>query len=377
MPRPFIAVGGGLAGGAFALELARNGADVLVLESTAVPKHKVCGEFLSAEAQALLAYLGLDLKSLGATSAGTFRLVAGNRKAEVPLPFRGAGLSRYRLDQGLLHTAEAAGAELKRGMTVSSLEPTSAGLLVKAGKRVLRAEAGALATGKHNLRPFQRTEGGMVGFKLLLRLRPEALQSLEDVVQITMFDGGYVGASIIEEGLVSLCWVMQPALLRQIGPSWPSQTAYFSSQSEILGDLLIGAVPEWDKPISIAGIPYGYLRREPIAPGVFPVGDQLAVIPSFTGDGMAIALYSGIAAAQAILADNSAIVFQQRMLKRLKRQFLLARAANLLFERKITHDLSVMSAALLPSAVVWIAKSTRLRDFEDVMLPRARSGDHG
>lgn len=370
MTCPFITVGGGLAGTAFALELVRNGADVLVLESSAVPKHKVCGEFLSAEVQTLLDYLGLDLKPLGATSAGTFRLVAGNRKAEVPLPFRGAGLSRFCLDHSLLQAAEAAGAEVKRGVTVSSIEPTSSGLLVKAGRHVLRATAGALATGKHNLRPFQRRQGEMVGFKLLLRLRPEASRALEDVVQIAMFDGGYIGASIIEEGLASLCWVMRPALLRRIGASWPSQATYFSSQSEILGDLLTGARPEWDKPIAIAGIPYGYLRRQPIASSIFPLGDQLAVIPSFTGDGMAIALFSGIAAAQAILAGDGAIAFQQRMLKRLKRQFQLASAANLLFESKMMHGLSVMTAALLPGAVAWIAKSTRIGDFEDVMLSR-------
>lgn len=55
---PFIAVGGGLAGSAFALELARNGAPVVVLESSHAPHHKVCGEFLSAEAQSLIAYSG-------------------------------------------------------------------------------------------------------------------------------------------------------------------------------------------------------------------------------------------------------------------------------------------------------------------------------
>jgi flavin-dependent dehydrogenase len=53
---PFIAVGGGLAGSAFALELARNGAPVMVQESSGAPHHKVCGEFLSAEAQSLIAY---------------------------------------------------------------------------------------------------------------------------------------------------------------------------------------------------------------------------------------------------------------------------------------------------------------------------------
>ena len=101
-----IALGGGLAGAAFAVELARNGAPVLVLEGTRGPHHKVCGEFLSAEAQGLIAYLGLYLARRRATSVGSFRLATVGRQAEAPLPFRGAGLSRYRLDQALLQTAE-------------------------------------------------------------------------------------------------------------------------------------------------------------------------------------------------------------------------------------------------------------------------------
>jgi flavin-dependent dehydrogenase len=368
MPRrPFIAVGGGLAGAAFALELARHGEDVLVLESTPAPKHKVCGEFLSAEVQTLLNYLGLDLKALGATSVSTFRLVAGHRTAEAPLPFRGAGLSRFRLDQSLLQAAEAAGAEVRRGVTVSTIAPAGAGLTLKAGGHVLRARGAALATGKHSLRAFPRQPSGMVGFKLQFRLRPEALRALHEVVQIAMFDGGYIGACIVEDELVTLCWVMRPALVRRIGAAWSSQAAYFSAQSERLGDLLADARPEWDKPVAIARIPYGYLRREPIAPTIFPVGDQLAVIPSFTGDGMAIALYSGIAAAHAVLAADSAALFQQRMIKRLRGQLHWAGAVNLLFESRMLHKVSVMGAAALPGAVTWIAKSTRISGFDDVI----------
>ena len=82
--QPYIAVGGGLAGAAFALELARNGAPVLILEGTRAAHHKVCGEFLSAEAQALIAYLGLDLQAMGASTMGTFRLASGKKYAEAP-----------------------------------------------------------------------------------------------------------------------------------------------------------------------------------------------------------------------------------------------------------------------------------------------------
>ena len=48
-----IAAGGGLAGSAFALELARHGASAMIFERMPGPHHKVCGEFLSDRAQAL------------------------------------------------------------------------------------------------------------------------------------------------------------------------------------------------------------------------------------------------------------------------------------------------------------------------------------
>ncbi len=172
---PFIAVGGGLAGAAFAVELARNGAPVLVLESTRSPHHKVCGEFMSEEAQTLLSYLGIDVHTMGASSMGTFRLASGANYAEAPLPFRAAGFSRYRLDQALLDKAAESGAEVRRGLTVTEVNGEDAPLVVTAGGKKLVARAVALASGKHNLRQFPRAPSDMVGFKLHLRVRASAL----------------------------------------------------------------------------------------------------------------------------------------------------------------------------------------------------------
>ena len=110
-----IAVGGGLAGAAFALELARSGKRVAVIERAGGPALKVCGDFLSGEAQELLAHLGLDLGALGATGITTLRLVNGERRATGELPFVARGLSRLRLDEALLMQAQGAGADLIRG----------------------------------------------------------------------------------------------------------------------------------------------------------------------------------------------------------------------------------------------------------------------
>lgn len=364
---PYIAIGGGLAGAAFALELARNGRPALVLESTRMAHHKVCGEFLSAEAQALLGYLDIDLSAMGASRASTFRLAHKNKCAEAPLPFCGAGFSRYRLDQALLRAAESAGAEVKRGVSATHVECRDMLVRVKAGAQSFEGTAAALATGKHNMRQYPRWPNDMVGFKLQLHVTPDALRSLDDVVQLVMFDGGYIGACIVEDELVTLCWVMHRSLLQHIGADWSSQAAYFSQQSEILSELLHGASPQWEKPTAVAAIPYGYLRRALIAPTVFPLGDQLAVIPSFTGDGISIALYSGIAAAQAVLAGESAAQFLDRMLKTLRPQFRWAGLVNLLFENTMLHGFSVGLAAAAPRLVTWIAQSTRIGDFDEVL----------
>src|SRR5581483_323604 len=115
--------------------------------------------------------------------------------------------------------------------------------------------------------------------------------------------------------------VMHGALLQRIGADWRAQSAYFAQQSPLLAELLDGAEPRWTKPVAVAAIPYGYVRRGVLSPAIFPVGDQLAVIPSFTGDGMSIALLTGVAAAQAVLAGESAAAYQRRMIGRLSAQF--------------------------------------------------------
>ena len=86
----------------------------------------------------------------------------------------------------------------------------------------------------------------------------------------------------------------------------------------------------------MASIPYGYLRAQPIAPNVFPLGDQLAVVPSFTGDGIAIALRSGVAAARALLAGQSAAAHQHRMVEMLRPQLRIAGVLGRLLETPAT-----------------------------------------
>jgi flavin-dependent dehydrogenase len=356
-----IAVGGGLAGAAFALALARQGARVAVVERTAGPALKVCGDFLSREAQDLLAHLNLDVAELGAAPIKTLRLVTGERSATAELPFAAAGLSRLSLDEALLRKAEAAGAEVVRGEGATSLELNGGEASVRVGAKVLRARCAALATGKHNLRGWPRASGSMTAYKVQLAPSPQTARALRDVVQLVSYRGGYIGACNVEDGNATICWLVGPRAMQDVGPDWTAQLAHLSRQSSAIGDLIAGARFLSARPAAVAAIPYGYMRRAVIAENVFPVGDQLCVIPSFTGDGTSLALSSGLAAAQAVLEARSAGEFQRAFLKRIRAQFFWAQAVDATFKSAPTRAFAVGAVALLPSLARLVASLTRVK----------------
>jgi menaquinone-9 beta-reductase len=175
------------------------------------------------------------------------------------------------------------------------------------------------------------------------------------------FRGGYVGACLIEEGRLSVGWVMQGQLMRIVGSNWPAQSSHLARQSSLIGDLIQGARPLFDKPVATASIPYGYIRTQSLAPQVFPIGDQLGVVPSFTGDGMALALHTGWAAARAVLAGRPAADYQRDFVAGLRRQFLVARGLGRLLEMTATSPFMVAAAAVMPSLVTKLAAATRFR----------------
>jgi flavin-dependent dehydrogenase len=360
-----IVVGGGLAGSAFAIGLARQGRPVIVLEKTMAAHHKVCGEFLSAEAQALLARLGLDVWQLGARPAGWLGLEFGGRNERLRLPFRGAGLSRFLLDQALLDAAVRAGAQVIRSAAVTRLDYAQKSAVVHTATQQFAASHVALATGKHNLRGLPRPQAPTVAFKMQLRVTPAVAAMLEDLVQLAMFRGGYAGVCLVEGGIATVCWVIDRDVAGEAAVTWDAHAAFLRQRSQFFAKLLGGATPLWDKPVAVAAIPYGFLRREVISDAVYPLGDQLVVIPSYTGDGTSIALHTGMAAAQAVLGGQSAGEFQARAIAKLKPQIAWARVANVAFVNATAQRVTSAVARVAPWAVPGIARfvvnRTRLR----------------
>src|SRR5258707_6785772 len=83
-----VIVGGGPAGSATACGLAALGRDVMLIERTAKPHHKVCGEFLSVETQTQLLLDGVDLSALSAVPIVQLAVYSSSRNVTSGLPFR-------------------------------------------------------------------------------------------------------------------------------------------------------------------------------------------------------------------------------------------------------------------------------------------------
>ena len=352
-----LIAGGGVAGAAAACLL---GPRATLIEREAEAHHKICGEFISHEAQSYLARLGIDPLALGAAPIDAVRLVHGDRAACAALRFQGLSLSRRVLDEAVLAQAAQAGAELLRGHAIRNA--SSAGLEVEGAGR-LAAPAVFLATGKHDLRGARRQAGqateDLVGLKMYLVLHLAQRAELAGHVEVLLFRGGYAGLQLVEGGVANLCLLIDRARFKAAGGAWPGVRCYLEQDCPHLARRLAGAAEMLDRPVSIFRVPYGHLHAPGLAdwPGLFRLGDQMGVIPSFCGDGISIALHSAFAAVAAH-READAGAYHARMRRDLKEQ--IDRAGWFYRAGRARPGLAVAAARAWPGALRWIARLTRV-----------------
>ncbi len=358
-----LVIGGGLAGAMAAIRLAAAGREVLLLEKESLAHHKVCGEFLSPEAVSYLGRAGVDPQQLGARPIRYLSLSVKQRSMQTELPFRAWSISRCVLDAALLQRAECLGCAVRRGIAVQGLSRNDNGWKVELPEGTAQsARTVFLATGKHDLRGWKRSpsiQGDLVGFKLHWRLTEAQTEALRGFMDLFLFSGGYGGLALVEGDAANLCLVVKRARLRTLG-GWVQLLAQLEAENRHMSERLSGAHPLWASPLAISSIPYGYMSHRDR--GLWPVGDQAAVIPSFTGDGMAIALHSGALAAEMYLSGASAGEYQQKLRSQLRKSMHLATLLSRVMVTSSGRALASHSLPLLPGAIQWIAGSTRIPD---------------
>ena len=352
-----LIVGAGPAGCAAAITLARAGASPLLIDRDAEAGDALCGGFLSWETASRLATLGVDVAALGAHPVRQVALFAGHRSATVSLPAPSWGLSRRTMDTALREAALNAGAQFERRTITrrdgSRLDTTTGPLI---------ADSLFLATGKHDLRGAPRPRDGD-NPTLGLRFTGDApaLAALcADAIELHLFDGGYCGLVVQEGGRVNFCMAVRKSALTAHGGHPAGLIAAIADAHPTFAAraALVDAEPTVT---AIGAVPYGWRRRS-TARGQFHLGDQAAVIPSLAGEGIDIALASGIAAAEAWLAGgaNAAPDYQSHFATRTHRPVGLAELLWKAAERPKLAAAALPVLNSLPALVRKAAHWTRI-----------------
>jgi len=351
-------LGGGLAGTAAAIHLAKGGARTVLIEKTTKPHDKVCGEFLSREGHEELLACGFDLDQAGAVRLDTARVAGPGSLAEAKLPFPAWSYSRRELDEALLALAAEVGSDVRRGLRVSSIEKVADHFAIKlVGQETVYASHVVNALGKHDLAGTTRQglHNDLVGLKLYTDLSNNSSAALGQAVEVISIPGGYLGIQPSEDGRANLCLVVREAVLKERGSA---KTIFSDLKSRVprAGELLEG-IEMTDQPMGITRIPYGFVRER--SGGTYAVGDQAAVIPSFCGEGMSMALRSGRWGAEAILSDVNADAFQRAYAKAVRRRVQLTARVSQLACSNFGGWLVPQVARLAPPLIGWTAANTR------------------
>lgn len=354
-----LILGGGPAGAAAAIGLAAAGVPHLLIERTRETGDALCGGFLSWRTLETLGALGVEAGALNPASVTRVRLFAGRRVVDAPLPRPAKGVSRRRLDTLMLARAEALGARVERGVGARAIE---GGAVRLSDGALLTPKALFLASGKHDVRGAARPADARgadpaLGLRVRLPATPALTKLVGDAVELHLFDRGYAGVVLQEDGSANLCLAVArsrmleaggpAALLRALGDELPA-----------LGERLAhghghGAID------AVANVPYGWRARGGVA-GVFRLGDQAGVIPSLAGEGMGIAVASGARAATAFAAGEGAIGYQRRLSQDLRRPLALAGAVRDLAERPTLAPAALALARLAPGLIQLVARATRV-----------------
>jgi flavin-dependent dehydrogenase len=352
-----LIAGGGPAGAAAAIGLARAGIEAELVERSEGAHDVVCGGFLGWDALAALERLGLDPAALGARPIRRLRLVTAKRSLEVALPSLAAGLSRRTLDEALLLAAGEAGANVRRGRAVRGAQ--LAERRVRLDDEEIAADALVLATGKHELRGAARPvdiSTRPLGLRTALARRPELDRALDGVIELHLYDGGYAGLLMQEDGRANLCLSASRERLKQAGGIEPLVSRLGDELPALAERLEQGEPLEWS---AVSGVPYGW-RTDVTAGRVYRIGDQAAVIASLAGDGIAIALESGAAAARAIAAGQPAETFQRDWARRARQPVGLAELLRRSAEHGFTRDAMMGLLGWFPALAPMAARLTRI-----------------
>jgi menaquinone-9 beta-reductase len=320
-PRAITVIGGGPAGCAAALAALDEGASVTVYEKSRLPRHKVCGEFLSPEILPLIESLGLHDSFFAARPARLSRVVLRmpRREKTFSLPEPAYSLSRFALDRLLLEEAASRGAEV---MTQARKADAALGPVVIAHGRQAPAPKG----------------NRLFGFKAHFR------GPVEEAVEMFFFRGGYAGVSPVEEGAVNVCGLAPEESLRAAG--FRPEEIFPESLRERLARLERSF--DW----LVTG-PLVFQEKFDRPSEAYLAGDALAFVDPFTGSGILSALATGKLAGRSAARRTPVAEYNGECRRILGRQYGVSALMRRVLGDGLAAEIMLNIARWIPGAVLY------------------------
>jgi geranylgeranyl reductase family protein len=332
-----IVVGAGPAGATTAYHLACAGLDVLLLEKTAFPREKVCGDGLTPRAVRSLVSMGIDTRpEAGWVHNRGLRIIGGGLRLQLEWPelasYPAYGLVRPRLDfdDVLARQAVKAGARLHERTTITSplvdqgrgrvvgvrarIEDDSAGNHSTRGQPVsYRAPVVVAADGNSTrlslaLGLRRRDDRPMgVAYRTYFRSPRHDDDWLESWLELWDRGGGRNGADVLLPGYGWVFGVGDGTSNVGLGILNTSKAFQRVDYRDLLRRWVAQMPAEWGfgddtmaAPVRGAVLPMGFNRTPHYTRGVLLVGDAGGMVNPFNGEGIAYAMESGELAARVI-----------------------------------------------------------------------------
>ena len=295
-----IIVGGGLAGLTSAIHLSKREKHVLLIEKSAFPKHKVCGEYVSNEVLPYLNSLGIDPISEGAKKITKVHIsTTKNNLIKGELPLGGFGISRYFLDDLLAKKARLNGVQILKDTVDSIHFKKESFTIITKSSGVFQSKITIGAFGKRSSldqkmkRKFIQKESPYLAVKIHVKgLFPENLVALHN------FKGGYCGISKVENNAINICYITEYRSFKKYKniTDFQEQVVF---KNEYLKRIFKESTPVFEKPLTISQV--SFQTKNPIENHIIMCGDTAGMIHPLCGNGMGMAISSARLASTRIL----------------------------------------------------------------------------
>ena len=284
-----IIIGGGLAGLSLAILLAKDNRNVLLIEKSNYPRHKVCGEYISLESWDFIKRLGIPLSKMNLPIIELLKISAENGlQLESRLDLGGFGISRYLLEDLLYKRAIEVGATVMCNSKFINYEKNDNIFLVETSSGTFETEILCGAFGKYAPRPFYKKnteKHNWVGVKYHVNY-----DHPKDQIALHNFEGGYCGMSKIEDDKSCLCYIVKQEMLVSMGNDIRKLEKEVLCRNPYLEEIFDKADFLFEKPQVISNVTFDI--KKPTFQDVFYLGDAAGTIAPLSGNGMSNAFRS-------------------------------------------------------------------------------------